>query len=240
MNQQKHQEQNKFTFWFDGDFKDRLGEILPPEMQDDDFSIKDFERVKDPESKLIQPSSLELSLGKEVFISSKKDLSLLNDKDKHISIPPGDFALLISREYIKIPNDCMGFISIKSNYKFKGLINISGFHVDPCFEGKLIFSVFNAGTREVILSYGYPIFILFITYIRGKCKEAYKGEHKKQRHIDVKYMESLMGAQIPLYDMAHRLRDVETKIKIFGGVLGGILIALIASLISWLVFGSKN
>ena len=42
MNQQKHQEQNKFTFWFDGDFKDRLGEILPPEKQDDDFSIKDF------------------------------------------------------------------------------------------------------------------------------------------------------------------------------------------------------
>ncbi|MFZ5452503.1 MAG: dCTP deaminase [Thermodesulfobacteriota bacterium] len=229
------QERKNITFWFDGDYKERLSEILPLAEQDD-FSEKDFSWVQNPDSKLIQPSSLELSLGKEVFISSRKDLYLLNDKDKHITIPPGDFALLITREYIKIPNNCMAFISIKSKYKFKGLINISGFHVDPGFEGKLKFSVFNAGTTGLILSYGDPVFILFITYIQGETKKN-TCEHNRQRHIDAKDMEPLIGAQIPLHELAHRLRDVETKIKIFGGALGGILIALIASLLSWLVFG---
>jgi dCTP deaminase len=229
---------DKFTFWFEGDFQKRLSEILPIEKQDD-FSIDDFHWVKDQKSKLIQPSSLELSLGSEVFISSKRTLTKLNKNDKHITIPPGDFALLITREYINIPDDCMGFISIKSKYKFKGLINISGFHVDPCFEGKLIYSVFNAGTTDVILSYGEPIFILFITYIQGKTTD-YTGEHQGQRNISAKYMEPLLGAQIPLYDLAHRLRDVEIKIKILMGVLGGIFITLIASLLSWLAFGNKN
>ena len=238
MNQNDNKEVKNITFWFEGDYKERLSEILPLQEQDD-FSDKDFEWVQNPDSKLIQPSSLELSLGKEVFISSKKDLCLLNNKDKHITIPPGDFALLITREYIKIPKYCMGFISIKSKYKFKGLINISGFHVDPGFEGKLKFSVFNAGTTGLILSYGDPVFILFITYIQGEAKEN-TCEHNRQRHIGAKDMEPLLGAQIPLHELAHRLRDVETKIKIFCGALGGILITLIASLLSWLVFGTPK
>ena len=41
------------------------------------------------------------------------------------------------------------------------LINVSGFHVDPNYKGKLIFSAFNAGPRDIILRKLDPVFMIF-------------------------------------------------------------------------------
>lgn len=50
-----------------------------------------------------------------------------------------------------MPFDALAFISVRAKYKFRGLVNVSGFHVDPEFSGRLVFSVFNAGPSEVHL-----------------------------------------------------------------------------------------
>jgi len=82
----------------------------------------------------------ELCLGNEVYLtdssSGKKDI--LDAKNSNVIIKPGQFALLLTQETIKIPTDILAFISIKFSQKIKGLVNISGFHVDPGFEGKII------------------------------------------------------------------------------------------------------
>ncbi|MDO9531114.1 MAG: hypothetical protein Q7O12_03155 [Deltaproteobacteria bacterium] len=211
------------TFWSTRDFKDRIKDILPKE--------KSSEWVDGPKEERIQGSSLELSLGEEAFISSKKKLKKLNSKDNFIKIAPGDFALLITEEYVQIPKECMGFISIKARHKLSGLINVSGFHVDPGFEGRLKFSLYNAGTAEVLLKYKDPTFILFITYIRDGAKIYNKGhDHFKQQHIEPKEMMPLLGAGIPIHEIAHRLGTVETAVKIYGGILIGILILILTKL----------
>lgn len=56
----------------------------------------------------------------------------------------------------------MGFISIKATYKLRGLVNVSGFHVDPGRSGRLIFTVFNAGPATIHLERGLPVFLLWI------------------------------------------------------------------------------
>ena len=63
----------------------------------------------------------------------------------NITIPPGQFALLLTEETVKVPDQAIAFISMKAKWKFRGLVNVSGFHVDPGFEGRLKFSVYNAG-----------------------------------------------------------------------------------------------
>jgi len=72
---------------------------------------------------------------------------------KQIAIPPGQLALLITEEEVAIPTNRIGFISIKFTAKMRGLINVSGFHVDPGFKGKLKFSVLTqvVGTQSLIL-----------------------------------------------------------------------------------------
>lgn len=79
-----------------------------------------------------------------------------------VVIPPGQFAFLLTEETVAMPNDAMGFISLKSKPKFGGLINVSGFHVDPGFNGKLIFSVFNAGPSALHFARGERLFLLWI------------------------------------------------------------------------------
>jgi dCTP deaminase len=210
-------------FWSTRDFKNRITHILPKEEA--------WDWLEGPQKARIEGSSIVLSLGKEAFISSKKKLTKLNEKDGYITIAPGDLALLITKEYIKIPADCMGFISIKTKHKLYGLINISGFHVDPGFQGMLKFSVYNAGTSDVVLKYSDPTFILFMTYIRKGAEEyGEKHEHWQQEHIKPEEMMPLLGAGIPLHEMAHRLGTVETAVKIYGGILVAILILLLTIL----------
>lgn len=78
-------------------------------------------------------------------------------------IPPGQFAFLLTEEYLNIPDNVLCFISIKAHFKFQGLVNVSGFHVDPGFHGQLIFSVFNAGPKAITVSRGENIFLIWFS-----------------------------------------------------------------------------
>lgn len=69
-----------------------------------------------------------------------------------LTIPSGQFAFLLTKETIKVPHNAMAFISMRTPFKFKGLINVSGFHVNPGYEGKLLYAVFNAGPSPIAVS----------------------------------------------------------------------------------------
>ena len=152
-----------------------------------------------------------------------------------VRISPGDFALLITKEWIEIPDDCMGFIAMKSKHKLSGLINISGFHVDPGFKGRLKFSVYNAGSGDVVLKRGQATFIIFITYVREGVDLQKGGEHWRQKHIEPKDMMPLLGAGVNVHDVAHRLSTIETIVKIYGGILIGVFLVLLKFLLVKLI-----
>jgi len=126
-------------------------------------------------------SALVLSLGDECFITpnfnqengerkileDQKEENILGIKVKRhggeVVIPPGQFCFLLTEEIINIPKNTMGFLSLKSKFKWRGLINVSGFHVDPGFKGRLVYSVYNAGPSKIHLSRGEEIFLLWIS-----------------------------------------------------------------------------
>ncbi|WP_273210112.1 dCTP deaminase domain-containing protein [Runella zeae] len=143
----------------------------------------------------IKNGAYELSLGAQVFQtdSSPRSVKNLNEGDK-IEIKPGQFALLLTNEYLKIPEDKIAFISIKASIKFKGLINVSGFHVDPGFEGKLLFSVYNAGPANIFLSNGSSYFPIWFAELNEK--QDYKGKHEKQVRILDEPIEALSQGEL--------------------------------------------
>lgn len=118
---------------------------------------------------MVDCNALTLTIGGEVYITPGLDQSAPSLHTKRqlgphepLVIPPGQFAFLLTEETITIPNDVMGFISIKATYKLRGLVNVSGFHVDPGWIGQLIFTVFNAGPATIHLQRGLPVFLLWI------------------------------------------------------------------------------
>jgi len=115
----------------------------------------------------------ELRMGREAFTTAEaKRIDLSGDR-KDVEIPPGHFALLLTKERVKIPRDSIGFISVKFKHKAKGLINVSGFHVDPGYDGWLTFSVFNAGPRSITVARDSFCFLLWLAHFDEPVGDAY-------------------------------------------------------------------
>src|SRR5437870_3190135 len=83
-----------------------------------------------------------LHVGAEVYVTSstasggpRKGVTVRLGHKASFKIPPGQFAFLLTEERIKVPNYALAFISIKTSLKYRGLVNVSGFHVDPGWDG---------------------------------------------------------------------------------------------------------
>jgi len=131
-----------------------------------------------PDPAMVDCNALTLRVGGEIYVTpgleqpapnahTKKQLK----PDEPLPIPPGQFAFLLTEERITIPPELMGFISIKATYKLKGLVNVSGFHVDPGWSGPLIFTVYNAGPATIHLQRGLPVFLLWIAELDAASKK---------------------------------------------------------------------
>jgi len=164
----------------------------------------------------IKNGAYELSLGSQVFQTDAKPRAVKNlIKDEKIYIEPGQFALLLTEEYVKIPENRIAFISIKAGVKFKGLVNVSGFHVDPGFEGKLLFSVYNAGPSSIILSQGTQYFPIWFAELNES--QNYEGCHEKQIKIPDAPVESLSQGELAspnvLSKRIDEVKHIKTKIE---------------------------
>ncbi|WP_264535806.1 dCTP deaminase domain-containing protein [Flavobacterium sp. N1736] len=167
----------------------------------------------------IKNAAYELSLGNQVFQTDSKPRTVKTlSKDEKIYISPGQFALLLTEETVKVPQDKIAFISIKAGIKFKGLVNVSGFHVDPGFEGKLLFSVYNAGPAVIILSSGEKYFPIWFADISKT--DDYKGKHEHQEKIPNEPVEALSQNELAspnvLSSRIDTLKDHLTKIEWVG------------------------
>lgn len=138
-------------FWSGETLEARLGTLITP---------------FDP--KRIDGASYTLAMGREVYVSptdqaadpQTQTLRQLNNGEG-FTIPPGQFGFLLSDEIVEVPGHAMALISIKAKIKWRGLINVSGFHVDPGFKGRLVFSVYNAGPVPVHLRQGQAMFLIW-------------------------------------------------------------------------------
>jgi dCTP deaminase len=141
----------------------------------------------------IKHGAYELGLGPEAFLTSDPTATKLIVKDgEQLVLPPGQFGLLLTEETVTIPSNAIGFISIKAGIKFCGLVNVSGFHVDPGFSGRLMFSVYNAGSHNIVLERKQRLFLLWFADL-DRPTEPYFGEHSNQGGISPKDVMQIQG-----------------------------------------------
>jgi dCTP deaminase len=180
--------------------------------------------------KLVKQVSYDLRVGDEVFLSEKRVPTRLGQDSPYILLPPGQFALVKTFEKISIPPDLIGLLSVRSKFKFQGLINISGFHVDPTYRGHLIFSVQNVGPNDIRLEYKQPTFMLMLAALETK----YNGDPRLEGYdrIPLDFMAQLGGPSITLATLKRDLDRVSLSVKIYGGLVVALLAALVAALLA--------
>src|SRR6185369_7704483 len=121
---------------------------------------KPLEPLIDPyDANFVKQGAYELSLGPEAFVTTDpKGTKQKLRKRQHLVIPSGQFALLLTEETVRVPDNAIGFISVRFSLKRRGIVNVSGFHVDPGFVGKLKFAVYNAGSQNIVIARGDRVF----------------------------------------------------------------------------------
>ena len=175
----------------------------------------DAGRIAPFDSKRIDGASYRLSIGDEVYISPTTDATdpgtksiVRLKKGEAFTIPPGQFAFLLTEEVVKIELGEIAFISIRAKTKYRGLINVSGFHVDPGFEGRLTFAVFNAGPVAVHLRQGQDIFLIWYAELRGRGKTREPGPYQ----IQSDWISGISGKLHSLTSVASSVTAVERKL----------------------------
>ena len=213
--------------------------------------------IKPFDADSVECSSYALHVGNEAFVTrDRRDQSeelnqgsapghLIASDEGSISIPSGQFAFLIAKETIRIPDDTIGFISLKTWKKFHGLVNVSGFHVDPGWSGRLIFAVFNAGPLLIIIKPDDPLFLLFFASLTEEAEKRflYHGNSNFSR-IPAFLMEE-MSAPVPsIYKLNNKVADLIEKVKIaelrsnIAIVLAGLVVTVSIALVIRIIFSA--
>jgi dCTP deaminase len=234
------------TFWSDETWR---------AIGDADAPVEPFNRDRLEEAKYI------MAVGEEVYISSSAPMNTIRklSPDEAFQLGPGQFAYILTHEIVRMPFDAIGFISINATVKFAGLVNISGFHVDPGYKGRLLFSVFNAGPTSIHLRRGQPIFPLWIANLDKPIRntEPKIGYDK----IDPKLITAISGNYTTAFELNEIIRYLrievdETKLKVttleatrlqlivliavLGFLFGGMVTAGTKMVFDWVIVGART
>ena len=144
---------------------------------------------------------------------------------------------------VAVPADALAFISIRAKIKFRGLVNVSGFHVDPGYRGQLTFVVFNAGPVPIHLKRGQPIFLIWYASLDRESK--FRKNDPVHMGIDTDVITAISGELQSFAGLSKKMKDVDKtlgdrihtieKEQTYYRVIAAAALALVVALaVNWL------
>jgi len=101
-------------------------------------------------------------------------------KAEEVVIPPRNFVLLTTEEYVKMPDDVVGLATLRSTLARYGLV-IPITTVDAGFEGNITIEVVNESPNTIVLKRGMRFLHLILVKTEGRAK--YAGYYQGQRGV---------------------------------------------------------
>jgi dCTP deaminase len=162
---------------------------------------------------------------------------LLSEEDAYATLSPGQFAILTSFEDLMMPRDLIAFISVRSKFKLEGLVNISGFHVDPTFRGRLRFAVQDVGPTDMRIKYLEPTFTIFFAQLSSEDIEQPRDDQKDLQYpqgatgILLQDVQLLGGSSLSLASLQKEVERLRTLFMIYIPIGVSAIVALIIKLL---------
>lgn len=180
----------------------------------------------------LRQSSYDLRLGPQVYIAGTNAPQNLTEQKPYLTLTPGQFAILTCYERLNLRDTgeqkYMAFISLRSKFKFQGLVNISGFHVDPTHRGTLLFAVQNVGPSDILLKYNQPTFTIFFAEVTEGIGNGRKDPLEGIRLEDV---QNLGGGSVTISELRKEIVELRRIVLVYGPIVVAALIALFANLV---------
>lgn len=178
----------------------------------------------------LNQASYDMRLGADYFLVGGASPRSLTEAEPYLCLPPGQFALLTAYEAVEIPVSLIAFISVRTQFKLQGLINISGFHVDPTFKGTLQFAVQNLSSNDIRLKYKEPTFTIFFSQLcEGDIGEA---RRRDGEGISLRHVQMFGGNSVTIASLHKEVDHLRTVITVYGGIAAAALVALVVKLLT--------
>ena len=142
--------------------------------------------------KNIGPASIDLTIDNKFRVFKEVDKFLVNEKSDYKKITqlkkvrdsfilkPGELALGITKERIKLPSDICGWLSGRSRFARIGLlVHITANFVQPGINNKQVLEIRNVSPTNLIIKPGTRICQIILEKTQGKAE--YKGKFKQQQ-----------------------------------------------------------
>ncbi|MGC9099530.1 MAG: dCTP deaminase [Candidatus Micrarchaeia archaeon] len=124
------------------------------------------------ENFIIDPSNEE-HIEKEYKIEKSK---------KELILPPRKQVLLSTVEYVKMPDNLIGFVELRSTWARHGLL-MPPTIIDAGFEGTITLEVFNASPYRIRIKQGTRFAHIIFAVTMNRVRNTYKGSYKGQRGV---------------------------------------------------------
>lgn len=195
----------------------------------------------------IQPSSLDLHIGKIYLPGTKKDDigGVERPKDEHVLLT-GETAVLVTLEEIMLPSNIAAIGFPPARVSFSGLLMTNPGHLDPGYQGPMHFTVINMGREHYVLRKGDEIVTVLLFELTDTVNKDWLERRDGKRASPLK-QESLDRLCSDFMDVKERAEEISNKVVRGAelrakrlGVIATIIVALIALLGNWIVPAWKS
>lgn len=163
--------------------------------QDIEEACKKQEIVIDPfESNQVQGATYDFRVGKQGATTSSKKIVNLED-DGYLLLKPGDFAIVVVLEKLRLSPQYVGRFGLRSKYARKGLIATTGPQIDPGYDGRLILGLTNLTPKAVSLPYKDDLVSVEFHRLEKPSTKPYSGPYQKKYELGPADIESIVEAE---------------------------------------------
>jgi dCTP deaminase len=138
----------------------------------------------------IQGASYDLRVGDQGGTTSGKKLVKINEAG-FLTIKPGDFAIVITLEEIKLGAQYVGRFGLRSKFARKGLIATTGPQIDPGFHGRLIVGLTNLSPKPISISHKDDFLSVEIHRLEHPSEKPYDGPYQDKFELGPEEIEAI-------------------------------------------------
>ncbi|HKW29944.1 MAG TPA: dCTP deaminase, partial [Verrucomicrobiae bacterium] len=160
----------------------------------------------------VQAASYDLRVGEQGATTTGR--KLVNIKEVgYLAIEPGDFAILITLEELKLGPQYSARFGLRSKYARKGLIATTGPQVDPGYHGRLIIGLTNLTPKSVTLPYKDDLLTVEFHKLEEATTKPYTGPYQGKMELGAEEIEAITQSEgMALSEMITTLRSLSANV----------------------------
>lgn len=137
----------------------------------------------------IQPASIDLTLGNTFsrITTGQNEMIIPNRLPQYKTVTtnrylldPGEFVLVATQEYLRLPDDMIAFVEGRSSYGRLGLFVQNAGWIDPGFEGELTLQLYNANKAAIAIEAGMRLGKIVFAKTGKPAERPYSGKYQGQ------------------------------------------------------------